>query len=169
MKSYKEVTKRWHSSFLFLLSDWSSVADPYHFDADADTDPAFHFDVDPDPDPTCHLDADPDPTFRFDEDPDPQHSIEGSGSSSGVAPLANVSGYGRPATLICSWVLLLFFWNVISFQVPDLVENFDEVSKNETATEDAKISDVTGGHRYIIFALFRSAADPWNFCTDPDP
>jgi len=28
-------------------------------------------------------------------------------------------------------------------EVPDLVENFDEVSKNEAATEDAKISDVT--------------------------
>merc|ERR1711970_1363107 len=28
-------------------------------------------------------------------------------------------------------------------EVPDLVENFDEVSKNETATEDAKISDIT--------------------------
>merc|ERR1712055_422954 len=28
-------------------------------------------------------------------------------------------------------------------EVPDLVENFDEVSKNETATEEAKISDVT--------------------------
>merc|ERR1719316_1564 len=28
-------------------------------------------------------------------------------------------------------------------EVPDLVENFDEVSKNETATEDAKISEVT--------------------------
>lgn len=27
-------------------------------------------------------------------------------------------------------------------EVPDLVENFDEVSKNETATEDAKISEV---------------------------
>merc|ERR1719516_238855 len=27
--------------------------------------------------------------------------------------------------------------------VPDLVENFDEVSKNETATEDAKISEIT--------------------------
>ena len=30
-------------------------------------------------------------------------------------------------------------------EVPDLVENFDEVSKNETATEDAKISQVTEG------------------------
>ena len=29
-------------------------------------------------------------------------------------------------------------------EVPDLVENFDEVSKNETATEDAKISEVPG-------------------------
>merc|ERR1712055_140360 len=28
-------------------------------------------------------------------------------------------------------------------EVPDLVENFDEVSKNETVTEEAKISDVT--------------------------
>merc|ERR1712226_802729 len=28
-------------------------------------------------------------------------------------------------------------------EVPDLVENFDEVSKNEAATEDAKISEVT--------------------------
>merc|ERR1719315_498064 len=28
-------------------------------------------------------------------------------------------------------------------EVPDLVENFDEVSKNETATEDAKISAVS--------------------------
>merc|ERR1711874_67420 len=28
-------------------------------------------------------------------------------------------------------------------EVPDLVENFDEVSKNETATEDAKISEIT--------------------------
>merc|ERR1712168_930142 len=27
-------------------------------------------------------------------------------------------------------------------EVPDLVENFDEVSKNEAATEDAKISEV---------------------------
>ena len=25
-------------------------------------------------------------------------------------------------------------------EVPDLVENFDEVSKNETATEDAKVT-----------------------------
>ena len=31
-------------------------------------------------------------------------------------------------------------------EVPDLVENFDEVSKNETATEDAKISEVTEGN-----------------------
>ena len=30
-------------------------------------------------------------------------------------------------------------------EVPDLVENFDEVSKNETATEDAKISEITEG------------------------
>ena len=28
-----------------------SVADPHHFDADPDPDPAFHFDADPDPDP----------------------------------------------------------------------------------------------------------------------
>merc|ERR1712025_453397 len=28
-------------------------------------------------------------------------------------------------------------------EAPDLVENFDEVSKNETATEDAKISEIT--------------------------
>merc|ERR1712059_187370 len=28
-------------------------------------------------------------------------------------------------------------------EVPDLVENFDEVSKNEAATEDAKISEVS--------------------------
>merc|ERR1719431_2131855 len=28
-------------------------------------------------------------------------------------------------------------------EVPDLVENFDEVSKHETATEDAKISEIT--------------------------
>jgi len=26
-----------------------SVADPHHFDADPDPDPAFHFDADPDP------------------------------------------------------------------------------------------------------------------------
>jgi hypothetical protein len=67
----------------------------YHFDADADTDPAFYsdadpypacrFDADPYPDPTCHLDADPDPTFQFDGYPDPQHWIEGSG----FVPLTN--------------------------------------------------------------------------------
>ena len=27
-------------------------------------------------------------------------------------------------------------------EVPDLVQNFDEVSKNKTAAEDAKISEV---------------------------
>jgi len=27
----------------------TSVADPHHFDADPDPDPAFHFDADPDP------------------------------------------------------------------------------------------------------------------------
>jgi hypothetical protein len=34
-------------------------------------------------------------------------------------------------------------------EVPDLVENFDEVSKNETATEDAKISEVTEGNEIV--------------------
>merc|ERR1712105_151607 len=33
--------------------------------------------------------------------------------------------------------------NNMDDEVPDLVENFDEVSKNEAATEDAKISEVT--------------------------
>ena len=38
-------------------------------------------------------------------------------------------------------------------EVPDLVENFDEVSKNETATEDAKISEVPGAcyHPFTTF------------------
>ncbi len=70
----------------------SSVADPHHFDADPDPDPAFHFDADldqvltfhsdGDPDPTTHffpdlrispfqVDADPDPAFHSDADPDP--------------------------------------------------------------------------------------------------
>ncbi len=40
--------KSW-SSLIF------SVADPNHFDADRDPDPAFHFD--PDPDPTFPSDA----------------------------------------------------------------------------------------------------------------
>ncbi len=65
--------------------------------------------------------------------------------------------------------LLFFVENVISFQVPDLVENFDEVSKNEAATEDAKISDVTGGHhihRYIkIPPLFRRGVGLLEFPT----
>ncbi len=114
--------------------------------------------------------------------PDPQQCIEGSGSSPGFVTLANVSGYGRPAKLICYSVLLLFFLkNVISFQVPDLVENFDEVSKNEAATEDAKISDVTGGHRYIInlctfsqccgsmeFLYGSESAGPYIWLIDPD-
>jgi hypothetical protein len=42
----------------------SSVADPYHFDADLD------------PDPVCHFDADPDPTLHFDVDPVPDHSFQ---------------------------------------------------------------------------------------------
>ncbi len=41
-----------------------NVADPHHFDAD------------PDPDPACHFDADPDPTFHFDADPDPCFQIK---------------------------------------------------------------------------------------------
>ena len=40
-------------------------------------------------------------------------------------------------------------------EVPDLVENFDEVSKNETATEDAKISEVPGAC-YHPFATFEN-------------
>jgi hypothetical protein len=39
-----------------------SVADPHHFDADTDPDPACHFDADPDP--TSHFDPDPDPNFQ---------------------------------------------------------------------------------------------------------
>ena len=38
-------------------------------------------------------------------------------------------------------------------EVPDLVENFDEVSKNETATEDAKISEVPGSCYYNTLTL----------------
>ena len=40
-------------------------------------------------------------------------------------------------------------------EVPDLVENFDEVSKNETATEDAKISEVPGlcNHNPLTYFL----------------
>jgi len=45
----------------------SSVADPYHFDADLD------------PDPVCHFDADPDPTLHFDADPVPDHSFQKKG------------------------------------------------------------------------------------------
>ncbi len=65
--------------------------------------------------------------------------------------------------------------------MPDLVENFDEVSKNEAATEDAKISDVTGGHRYIInlstfshccgsikFVHGSVSADPYRWLINPD-
>ena len=39
-----------------------SYADPHHFDADPDLDPACYLDADPDPysDPTFHFDADPD-------------------------------------------------------------------------------------------------------------
>jgi hypothetical protein len=44
-----------------------SVADPHHFDADTDPDPAFRFDADPDS--TFHSDADPDHSFQFDPDP----------------------------------------------------------------------------------------------------
>ncbi len=59
------------------------VADPNHFDADLDPDPACHFDADPnpachceaDPDPACHFDPDPDPTFHFDADPDPDPNL----------------------------------------------------------------------------------------------
>ncbi len=39
----------------------SCVADPHHFDADTDPDPACHFPSDPGPDPACHYDADADP------------------------------------------------------------------------------------------------------------
>jgi hypothetical protein len=50
-----------------------SVADPHHFDADPDPDPAFHFDANPDPDPTFHSDANPDldPGTHFFPDLDP--------------------------------------------------------------------------------------------------
>ncbi len=41
-----------------------SVADPHHFDADTD------------PDPACYFDADPDPTSRFVPDPDPSFQIK---------------------------------------------------------------------------------------------
>jgi hypothetical protein len=49
----------------------TSVADPHHFNADPDPDPACHIYADPDPDPACHLYADPDPIFHFVADPDP--------------------------------------------------------------------------------------------------
>ncbi len=56
----------------------TNVADPHHFDADLDPDPACHFDSDPDPDPdpTFHFDPDPDPTFHFDPDLDPSSQIK---------------------------------------------------------------------------------------------
>ncbi len=46
-----------------------SIADPHHFHADPDPDPACHFDAAPDP--IFHPDVDPDPdhTFQFDADP----------------------------------------------------------------------------------------------------
>jgi hypothetical protein len=49
----------------------SSVADPYHFDSnpDSDPDPAFYFDADPEP--VFHFDADPEPAFHHITDPDP--------------------------------------------------------------------------------------------------
>jgi hypothetical protein len=49
-----------HSEFSWSFLN-TSVADPYHIDADpdADLDHACHFDADPDP--ACHFDADPDP------------------------------------------------------------------------------------------------------------
>jgi hypothetical protein len=42
----------------------TSVADPDHFDADAN------------PDPACCFDANPDPSFRFDVVPDPYPSFQ---------------------------------------------------------------------------------------------
>jgi hypothetical protein len=57
----------------------SSVADPPHFDVDADQDPdlACPFDADPDLDTACHFDGGPDPdaTFQFLADPDPRFQI----------------------------------------------------------------------------------------------
>jgi hypothetical protein len=44
---------------------------PFHFDADAEPDPAFHFD----PDPDYRFEADPDPVSQNDADPDPQHCL----------------------------------------------------------------------------------------------
>jgi hypothetical protein len=49
----------------------SSVADPYHVDADAD--PAFPFDADPDP--AYQFDADPDPDLTTHFFPDLDHPI----------------------------------------------------------------------------------------------
>ncbi len=50
----------------YLIIVKSRVADPQHFKADPDPDPASHFNKDPDPDRAFHLNADPDP------DPAPQ-------------------------------------------------------------------------------------------------
>ena len=44
-------------------------------------------------------------------------------------------------------------------EVPDLVENFDEVSKNETATEDAKITGMLGVLK--SFATFQENNEPF--------
>ncbi len=62
----------------------ASVADPYHLDADPDSDPVCHSDSDPDP--VCQFDAgpNPDPNFHFyadaDADSDPNPSIQNKGS-----------------------------------------------------------------------------------------
>jgi hypothetical protein len=52
----------------------TTVADPLHFDADPDADPACQFDADLDP--ARHFDADPDPIFHIDADPDPVPSFQ---------------------------------------------------------------------------------------------
>jgi hypothetical protein len=45
------------------LCDWSSVADPNHFDTDRD--PTFHFDTAQDPDTTFQFNIDPDPYWKL--------------------------------------------------------------------------------------------------------
>ncbi len=44
-------------SATLILTSLGSAADPHHFDADPDLDPACH--LDPDPDPACHFDPGP--------------------------------------------------------------------------------------------------------------
>ncbi len=42
-----------------------SVADPHHFDADPEPEPAFHYGADPDPTFHSDTDPDPDPTYNL--------------------------------------------------------------------------------------------------------